>query len=95
MNLRSLNTHAIANTGVAVGALTLVLSPLAAFFKLVSQPSYLFVLGFSFVHIRHGNPSADDWMAVCQLAGAFFAVVGGGIAFALTLAYYGRPRSVP
>lgn len=80
--------------GLWIGGAAVVVPPVAAFFKILSEPTYLVVLAHALEHAYlalrgHGGVIPDDeQLAIAQLVGAFIAMLGG-FTLALLIAYYG------
>jgi hypothetical protein len=86
------NDHRTGFAGLFLGG-TAIVGSVAAFFKLLAQPTYLVHLGYAIAHLRyHVTTDADD-LALAQLCAALFAVVGS-LCVGFLLAYFGRPATV-
>ncbi len=90
--LTRLNSHGTGYAGLLLGGGSIVAS-VAAFFRLLSSPTYLDALFAAVMHARAHALTAADVQTYAQLAGACVAIIGA-IAVALLLTYFGRPLSV-
>lgn len=93
-----MNAIASGKAGLWLGGAAVVVPPVAAFFKILSDPTYLVVLSHALEHVylalrHHGGSIPDaEQLALAQLAGAFIAMIGG-FTLALLIAYYGDRKA--
>lgn len=94
-----LTPYVTGRIGMWLGGATVVIPPIAAFFALLHDPTYLVVLAHALEHaylaIRHkGTIPDEEQFALAQLVGAFVGIVGGFV-ISLLLVRYGYLNTPP
>ena len=90
--LVKLNSHATGLAGLAIGG-TSIIAAVAAFFHLLSDPSYLAALFVAVQHARTGETTQVDIQTFAQIIGAAVATLGAAVV-SLLLAYFGKPKTI-
>ncbi len=90
--LTKLNSHATGFAGLAIGGGSII-AAVAAFFHLLSDPSYLAALFVAVQHARMHAMTSVDIQTFAQIAGAAIATLGAAVC-SLLLAYFGKPTTI-